>query len=93
MSDETFDVSAVQQYRSHKLVRAAKILSASAKNPHENEGFMLELEGVDQKWFASWDWWMTKNARTGGYLVFYEDGYTSWSPAEAFEAGYDKVNG
>lgn len=93
MSNETFNVEAVQQYRSHKLVRAAKILSVAAKNPHENDGFLLELEGVSQPWYATWDWWMTKNARVGGYLVFYEDGYTSWSPAEAFEAGYDKVNG
>ena len=27
----------------------------------------------------------------GGYLVKYEDGYTSWSPAEAFEGGYREV--
>lgn len=27
----------------------------------------------------------------GGYYVVYEDGHTSWSPAEAFEAGYAQV--
>lgn len=27
----------------------------------------------------------------GGYLVFYKDGYRSFSPAEAFEAGYTRA--
>lgn len=27
----------------------------------------------------------------GGYLVQYEDGYLSWSPAAAFEAGYTRL--
>lgn len=27
----------------------------------------------------------------GGYFVRYEDGYTSWSPAKAFEEGYIEV--
>lgn len=26
-----------------------------------------------------------------GYIVIYEDNYTSWSPKEAFENGYVKV--
>lgn len=29
----------------------------------------------------------------GDYLVKYEDGYLSWSPAKAFEDGYTKING
>lgn len=28
----------------------------------------------------------------GGYYVVYEDGYTSFSPAKAFEDGYTKVS-
>lgn len=27
-----------------------------------------------------------------GYYVLYEDGYASWSPTKAFEAGYTKVD-
>jgi len=27
----------------------------------------------------------------GGYLVFYKDGYKSFSPAEAFEDGYTRI--
>lgn len=28
-----------------------------------------------------------------GYMVVYEDGYTSWSPRSAFEAAYRRTNG
>lgn len=27
----------------------------------------------------------------GGYYVLYEDGFESWSPAEAFEKGYTRI--
>lgn len=30
---------------------------------------------------------------TDGYMVKYEDGYTSWSPAAAFEKAYRKLDG
>jgi hypothetical protein len=29
--------------------------------------------------------------RPGGYFVEYADGYRSFSPAEAFEAGYTRI--
>jgi hypothetical protein len=36
---------------------------------------------------------MVKHAPcVGGYLVYYKDGYTSFSPAEAFEDGYTRVS-
>ena len=28
----------------------------------------------------------------GGYLVVYDDGYVSWSPAKAFEEGYTRID-
>lgn len=31
------------------------------------------------------------NPKEGGYYVLYEDGYTSYSPAEAFENGYTEI--
>lgn len=30
--------------------------------------------------------------KAGGYFVAYEDGYKSWSPAEAFESGYTRLS-
>ena len=31
------------------------------------------------------------NPQSGGYYVRYEDGYESYSPAEAFESGYTPI--
>lgn len=36
--------------------------------------------------------WLNKHSpKAGGYLVFYRDGYQSYSPAEAFEDGYTRI--
>ena len=32
------------------------------------------------------------NPRIGGYYVVYKDGYTSFSPAAAFEEGYTRID-
>ena len=32
------------------------------------------------------------NPQIGGYYVVYKDGYKSFSPAKAFEEGYEKVS-
>lgn len=38
-------------------------------------------------------WPVKHKPQVGGYLVIYEDGYLSYSPAEAFEKGYRPLNG
>jgi len=80
----------MQKYVSHKIVRAAKIISVDYV-PMENDGshYELGLDGypskiVPEKFYA----------RGGphdddlGYLVIYEDGYKSWTPTKPFEDGY-----
>jgi hypothetical protein len=40
------------------------------------------------------EWVKGKNCETGnrdGYMVVYEDGYTSWSPKEVFERCYRPI--
>jgi hypothetical protein len=34
---------------------------------------------------------MKHSPEAGGYYVQYKDGYTSFSPAEAFEEGYTRL--
>jgi hypothetical protein len=34
---------------------------------------------------------MRHKPQVGGYYVVYPDGYKSWSPAEAFESGYTRI--
>lgn len=81
------NVNELPQYKCHKVVRAGKIL-ATARNPNEDAVF-LDIDGVVNKWlFAPTGWLNKHNPDIGGYLVAYEDGYLSYSPAAAFEAGY-----
>jgi hypothetical protein len=75
----------LQRYRSHKVVNAAKIAGVSQYR-NTGEGGLTFVDG--QQLMVS-PTYMAKHApQPGGYFVVYEDGYESWSPAEAFEAGY-----
>lgn len=81
------NVNELPQYKCHKVVRAGKIL-ATARNPNEDAVF-LDVDGVVNKWLSAPAGWLNKhNPDIGGYLVAYEDGYLSYSPAVAFEDGY-----
>lgn len=83
----------MKEYKSHKAVIAAKILAMDEDLP--NGGYSLRLEGGGFG-AASTDW-VAKHSNNGaidlrgGYFVKYADGYTSWSPAAAFEEGYTAV--
>jgi hypothetical protein len=86
------------QWICHKQVGAVKItnvLHAYDQRGSDNwrtlVGAWLECEGgiqisVDAKYMEK------HNPKPGGYFVQYEDGYQSFSPAEAFEKGYTRVN-
>ena len=83
----------VPAYRSHKVVAAVKIKELE----HQEDGGALLWPELPKDFFAMAAFsvspeWMTKHeARVGGYYVFYEDGYRSYSPAEAFENGYTRI--
>ena len=81
------------RYQSHKKVWALKIETLDigengvAKIMPADEGYALfetrpgwadRFEGSDDDF---------------GYYVRYEDGFTSWSPTEAFENGYTSIDG
>lgn len=77
--------SPIPQYRSHKVVGALKIRSILNNNtivPDEYGFAPIDMGDI----------WMEKHQpMIGGYLVFYEDGYQSYSPKQAFESGYTSV--
>ena len=78
------DERSLPRYRCHKTVSALKIRSLSGTRlSFEDEGYApidVPLE------------WITKHSpHAGGYLVVYEDGYRSFSPAAAFEQGYTRI--
>jgi hypothetical protein len=88
----------MQRYRCFKEVSAFKIYDVSKTIPHLDLGVLICGDGnqveVD-------DAWMKKHSPKydtaplssllGGYVVIYDDGYMSFSPAEAFEAGYARI--
>ena len=84
------------RYRCHKEVWALKIKSVvrdGAGEARETDGTAIitpQDEGyapfkVDAAYVAK------HNPQAGGYYVVYDDGYKSWSPAQAFEEGYTRI--
>lgn len=81
------------KYKCHKVVSAFKILRVCYGITPKNEGD----KPIWNIWPVDHDLdpvevdaiWMEQNrVEPGGYLVIYADGYTSYSPAKAFEDGY-----
>lgn len=83
------------RYQSHKKVYALKIAEIidPTEPGSETDGSRVIIpadEGfgafrVDREYVRK------HNPQVGGYYVVYDDGYKSWSPEQAFEEGYTKV--
>ena len=79
------------KYRCHKEVWALKIARIEQVDPAGlwNAGATITpTDGRYAPFFVSGEYCAKHNPQAGGYFVLYEDGYRSWSPAEAFESGY-----
>lgn len=84
-------------YQSHKRVHAVKIKAIDHKpNPDltgltgaTSYGAVITPEeaGIDP-FEVSAEYVSKHTPRPGGYYVVYDDGYSSFSPADAFEGGY-----
>lgn len=77
------------KYQCHKQVWALKI-----KDVIEGEDGLDYIVPEDPRYgrvFVSVDYVLNHAPQAGGYYVVYEDGYKSFSPAEAFEAGYTRI--
>lgn len=98
MRVEDVKAVALPAYKCHKEVKALKI--KAIMNP--NEGIDCEDNGERIATFSDAGYeacaflfdhrFMHRHKpEVGGYYVVYEDGYTSFSPAEAFESGYARI--
>lgn len=85
-------MSSLPLYQCHKRVRAAKISAIDQGTAPNNVGgtWLLSLEGAGSVEVPH-EWLKKHNPEAGGYFVHYDDGYTSFSPAKAFEEGYAQV--
>lgn len=77
-------------YQSHKTVGALQILSV-LPNPRGIELHFYDTSFVPVQMPTEWD--EKHSPFSGGYLVSYEDGYLSFSPPQAFESGYARIDG
>ena len=78
----------MQKYKCHKIVDAMKIDTWVAHSDGS-----ATLIGHDKQEVEVGEPWMERHKPgISGYYVRYEDDYSSWSPAEVFEAGYTAVD-
>jgi len=94
MDDQIQTVTApMPRYRCHKEVHALKIAEihhpdfATALSPGPSTLLCFE-DGRFAAFPVSPEWVAKHGPKPGGYLVIYDDGYQSFSPAAAFESGY-----
>lgn len=76
-------------YQSHKQVRGGKIVDIKHFGPSSSS--ILTLHNGAQRRVSS-EYVEKHDPQIGGYYVLYEDGYESWSPAEAFENGHTQIS-
>ncbi|MCB8880104.1 hypothetical protein ACELLULO517_07645 [Acidisoma cellulosilytica] len=78
------------RYQSHKKVWALKIRDITL---HSNgTAIIMPEEGRYTSFTVDASYVLKHAPQAGGYYVVYDDGYKSWSPAEAFESGYTRLS-
>ena len=92
------DAIEMSKYKCHKEVWALKIeqiVLDSAKAKEENRetdgSAMITPVGGYAPFKVDHDFLRKHAPQVGGYHVVYEDGYESFSPAKAFEEGYELI--
>lgn len=79
----------IPQYQCHKKVRAVKITGFRANGNTDCPDILLgELGGIVS---CLPEWQAKHQPKIGDYYVMYDGGYTSVSPAKAFEDGYTRL--
>lgn len=79
------------RYQSHKKVWALKIKELKPRSPDDGTLRCTPEESGYADFILDAAYVIKHNPSVGGYYVVYEDGYSSWSPAKAFEEGYTRV--
>lgn len=76
----------MKTYKCHKQVKAFKITNIKLI-----EDSIYNLVGSNDIVMVREDFMQKFKPEVGGYYVLYNDGYTSYSPAKAFEEGYTEL--
>lgn len=81
------------KYECHKVVHALK-LGAIEINEDKSATLVPKESDVYAPFSVDAEWtekFKGSDNDDPGYYVVYKDGYTSWSPTEAFEEGYKRI--
>ncbi len=95
-TSDPINAMSMPQYQSHKKVWALKIKAVNSDRALNGSGVDHSLTFEDTRYAprqVSPEYIQKHNPKAGGYFVVYEDGYESWSPAAAFESGYELMPG
>jgi hypothetical protein len=86
-------MSQLADWKCHKVVKAGKLIAQQPDDPGEPEVILTveDQNGAPCKVGVPRDFFARKAPNPGDYIVIYEDGYKSWSPASTFEAGYSRM--
>lgn len=84
------------KYKCYKEVWALKIKEIKRDGEGENRetdgsATIIPEESQYAPFKVDHDYMFKHKPQVGGYYVLYKDGYKSFSPAEAFESGYEKI--
>lgn len=76
------------RYQSHKEVWALKIKSINEGVSNDKFAELVFEESGYAPLYVSADWFYSRKPKEGGYYIVYKGGYSSFSPADAFDEGY-----
>lgn len=82
-------------WTSHKVVKAGKLISLDTEYHAELmrsifTATVQDASGAPTKMDCPTGMFARGIPAPGDYIVIYDDGYKSWSPAKAFEDGYTR---
>lgn len=83
------------KYKCHKEVWALKIQAIEFEANSQESG-TATIRPADEGYapfVASQEYMEKHKPHAGGYYVVYAGGYKSFSPADAFESGYTRIDG
>ena len=100
MNDQDDTVAELPKYKCHKEVSALKIraivfdsdLARESNRETDGSATITPIEEGFSSFKVDSEYVRKHNPKPGGYFVQYEDGYKSFSPAEAFEEGYTLIS-
>lgn len=84
------DATEMPRYQCHKKVWALKIKAIKLAGPSMN-GIIVPADEGYGEFEVEAEYFRKHNPQPGGYYVVYDDGYKSFSPAQAFEEGYTRL--